>query len=1173
MPSPFPGEREGGSNISYFEQTLEHPAQSDTLPEVDAEKEPSKETSSIVESSFYSSLGPAYTSFHTTHESAFTDVRFTFGMDGSALSHPKDPTELPARLGGVKEPSPAERAHHIDAQEERVEAQEEPGGPEEERVDTQGDHGGTEEEHVDTLGEKDNIQEGRVDTHEDLMGTLEGRREDLAEGLAEEAAEEVAQHVDTPGEVDNTQGEHMDTIEERREELAEELTEEIAEEVAEELQADVLGELPRGFREELREEFREEFAEDLAEQEVQEEADLSNRVHELHPSNIFQEFTNENAHSDIAGLIPMDTELEQLVGTDEQSPKPPQSLPKVSVLHSRSERDTVGDQSRRVQSIVEIIDLGSPSGSEIAEDEILDDHNDMITHSSESVVREASRIERSTPPSQGPLTTFAHTEPKQESDTKTATDDTRMESTYARARSRTGEVDITMVNISTGGQKGEVERDREPHPDVTFESIEDDVIFQINDHAVQDDASKSPASESAEVLIAVPEGHKMGELKYKSVAGTAPARNTRSKTKSTVSPMKDVSASPEPRAQTRRSKTTLASTRQMPTGPNTPMKLRSGSTVSPSQRVVVSPRSPSKKSSPYRTRSQAQMSSTEKSFSPSRQYHTPRKRPDRRASIQPASEIHDFLRPMDSFPGTSMEFPDSVFEPSQELDSYSGKFKNVPYVKDSEEGSLHSEHSLSTVPFSDDYDGYRAVGFSDTIDPVYATEGPSHCEATSSHDGRRKTSPRRRVTPSHKTPEQPVFSPPARKLDYTSGHPVVHHDTLDEDDHDMTPKAVAPIDEASYRQPSPQPGEGELVQIPSSPPRIPELLEPATRSPSPAHLEKPLTFASINQYSLMNGNMPITPDATQQTFTQSQPSFGKLEPSLPMTPQLTQATSAGLDVGSFSTKIDVANDKVSRKPSALSFQAHESPQHVTRSKIHSSKPLPRHSEDLSDSDSETETQLATTLSPPSIGLSTPTSYYTPLKDLTYFLGRSSQFHTSSCPDVLALVVSDTTPPKRASQGPKHYTTALSVSDISTFPETTSVQVFRACSSALPIAEAGDVILLRAFQVKSLNRKCVLVSGDESAWCVWRWGKPVWGVKKQTCAEVRAREEIRGPVVEMGEGEWREVERLRALWVRSVRRALQQNDVEGGHEERESTSKAQNGDVKSAGKIGHPNGKA
>jgi hypothetical protein len=192
-----------------------------------------------------------------------------------------------------------------------------------------------------------------------------------------------------------------------------------------------------------------------------------------------------------------------------------------------------------------------------------------------------------------------------------------------------------------------------------------------------------------------------------------------------------------------------------------------------------------------------------------------------------------------------------------------------------------------------------------------------------------------------------------------------------------------------------------------------------------------------------------------------------------------------------------------------------------------------HSPDLSSDSIDTKPE------PPCIGLSTPLAYYTPLNSLTYFLNRSSQFHTASNPDVLALVTSGTTSAQRATKGRKDWTTSLHITDVSSYPATTTVNLFRAYQTALPVAETGDVILLRAFAVKSLNRHPTLTSADESSWCVWRYKKPVWGVKRIPFGEVQAREEVRGPVVERGEGEWKEVERLRNWFLGGIKRELEE----------------------------------
>lgn len=95
-----------------------------------------------------------------------------------------------------------------------------------------------------------------------------------------------------------------------------------------------------------------------------------------------------------------------------------------------------------------------------------------------------------------------------------------------------------------------------------------------------------------------------------------------------------------------------------------------------------------------------------------------------------------------------------------------------------------------------------------------------------------------------------------------------------------------------------------------------------------------------------------------------------------------------------------------------------------------------------------------------------------------------------------------------------------------------------------MAEAGDVVLLRSFAVQSRNREPMLTSADESAWCVWRYGKPCWGSKKGKWGELREREEVLGPQLERGEGEWTEVEKLRGWWLATVKENLERERAKG-----------------------------
>ena len=276
-------------------------------------------------------------------------------------------------------------------------------------------------------------------------------------------------------------------------------------------------------------------------------------------------------------------------------------------------------------------------------------------------------------------------------------------------------------------------------------------------------------------------------------------------------------------------------------------------------------------------------------------------------------------------------------------------------------------------------------------------------------------------------------------------------------------------------------------------------------------------FPPLTHHSDVERHQMITPEDTQQSmaysntiFTSSHQKNGSL-----ITPELTQATSTGHLSSPAGNTVEI--DKIS-------------------------------------ADFSSKASSDATESLPSIGLSTPLAYYTPLRDLSFFLNRSSQYYSTDNPDILALVTSDSTPPARAKKGPRHCFTTLHITDISCFPHTTTVNVFRPYETALPVAHKGDVILLRAFAVKSAKRQTGLLSTEDSGWCVWRWGKPCWGMKNGSFGELRAREEIRGPEVERGEGEWREVEKLREWYIAVVEEKL--GDIvenKGGVEEADGSS--------------------
>jgi len=173
------------------------------------------------------------------------------------------------------------------------------------------------------------------------------------------------------------------------------------------------------------------------------------------------------------------------------------------------------------------------------------------------------------------------------------------------------------------------------------------------------------------------------------------------------------------------------------------------------------------------------------------------------------------------------------------------------------------------------------------------------------------------------------------------------------------------------------------------------------------------------------------------------------------------------------------------------------------------------------------------------GMLTSLAYFTPLARIEEKLNRSSQqAYGADTTDILAVVTHSTKDPERAKAGPKDFFTIFRVTDTSMVKDVdTRVEVFRPWKATLPVADVGDVVLLRSFTVRSRNRQPYLLSTDASAWCVWRYadariagdqeGKPAWARKRADVGGVGVREEIKGPPVELGD---EERQRARALYV-------------------------------------------
>jgi hypothetical protein len=170
--------------------------------------------------------------------------------------------------------------------------------------------------------------------------------------------------------------------------------------------------------------------------------------------------------------------------------------------------------------------------------------------------------------------------------------------------------------------------------------------------------------------------------------------------------------------------------------------------------------------------------------------------------------------------------------------------------------------------------------------------------------------------------------------------------------------------------------------------------------------------------------------------------------------------------------------------------------------------------------------------PASTGVSTALGYYTPLSNLNQKM--NSQARAENTVDLIAVVSDSTKEPERAKTGPRDYFTCFKMWDTSLGPEmSVFVEVFRPWKAKLPMAEVGDVIMLRGFTVKSRKREPYLISSETSGWCVWRYAE-YWGAdgrkgKKRTLSFSSIKEEVKGPPVELGNEERNRARELREAW--------------------------------------------
>ncbi|KAJ4346923.1 uncharacterized protein N0V89_010856 [Didymosphaeria variabile] len=1071
MPSPFPGGRDG--NVSSFLDYISTPQQSapqsvagETRHEI-----PHDEADYILETSFYSSVSsyraPA---FHPTHESAFTDVRFTFGMDGAAFSRPQ--TSSGANEASNEPPISKEAADGA------------------------------------ALSDPVQIKHSSIEHDRDIT----------------EAPEPIYTFLASPSVIQHH--EPIETV----------FLSSSSEDVERNEQPDIEMEETTQKNDEEKAKIGGLDDEPARNVEREEQADigLADERHESNNEGVLDEVFEDRP-------VVLDAMVDQ-GKVDEAEPDRSTGAVDAGIDHHTDSEDfhasqvdaTPGPWTQQSAVAPEVIDLGSPSNdsdkdetsnqvveTRISVDAIQEQPHEESDRAERTIPREHVREDKLEPDHSEDAVLLEDKAPSNRSQ-----DDVPVELNEAATRAIKPEpTEDVAIHVEVGSVTN--------HPDtlltdltstqedVKIESVEEAFSSFVHDDDDDDDDDveqgddASSIDDHSELLIAVPaEGHKVGELEFVSVPDAAPARSTRSKTKTSISPEKEAHAFAK--ATRARKRGSLASLSQLSQRTISPPATRSRSIITPT------PTKESFSASNYNLRSQSKHHSpTKLNIASAKKTHSRKGSAQTNSSAEPSAQQASFTQDSSN---TDLDFPWTNFGPSQELGTLQGKYANVPYVKDSEEGSMRSDQSLSTVQYSDDWN--MNINFSDTPLPDGQVRGPE------STPWKRRTASRDPTTPV--TPVQNAaiqVASTTRRASQKSVSPFATQLPLSSPIKSVVSIAVASSSPRRSRRVNKdsidlRAGADQDTELGSSPPATYQLdksTEYALRSPR-AEKNK---AASANQQSVL----PMTPEATQHINGESQPSFSTAQDqSLPMTPQLTQSVSAARH--SFQANSSEEDDTLVQHGSGFRSTPRRD---ATATDIAS--PLDSHRPSVHSASAD-EADLAE-VERPFVGLSTPIAYYTPLKDLLYFLNRSSKFHSAGSPDVLALVTSASTPPSRATKGPKHHTTSLHITDLSVYPSQTTVQIFRAYADALPVAEGGDVVLLRAFNVKSVNRHPCLVSADESAWCVWRYGKPHWGKKRGRFSEVRSREEVKGPAVERGEGEWGEVEKLRAWWTETVKREVEE----------------------------------
>jgi hypothetical protein len=493
LPSPFPGESDTNAT-SYLDHVSA--GEEDVAPEAE-EKRPPSEADYITENSFFSSIGSSKANpFHPDHETAFTPVRFTFGMDGAGHSRP--PLDLSS-------PVPEERKEQVLVREQQIAVNEALGGL---------------DEVPETVSPETEVDDTAFAT------------------------------VAAPATVGFTFGEPP----------------------VERLSSAPASQQPKAAEPQVIELSSDRESDNSAENEIEDGSAAD------------QDVMNEDNNG--AHAAPTSTNRSEATSTIFNLGSPPTSSEVGNVIP-----ETLNDSDAR-EDRKESVPPTPESHAKDQDHDARPDHQPVQPESTDSH-SEATAMEYT--PAISDFNTFI----QEEANTHTASQeglDSSME-VYKDTQMSTGdhlepyaaiEIPDTVMEDSysqlepTHGEQWETQME-EHHPDVKLESIEEGSISRVGELGTQEGQELNDANLaelSGEMFIEVPdEGHKIGELHTIAVPAAGPARNTRSKAKTSASSTIEEISPPKRSTRSTRSKASVT-----PLAPTTtsPPRTQTRSTMSPS---------------------------------------------------------------------------------------------------------------------------------------------------------------------------------------------------------------------------------------------------------------------------------------------------------------------------------------------------------------------------------------------------------------------------------------------------------------------------------------------------------------------------------------------------------------------------------------------------------------